>query len=39
MQATHSMVMEDQDDKNKASAAIVTELNAAVSQLQEDIVE
>jgi hypothetical protein len=39
MQDTHTLVTMDQDEKNKASAAIITELNAAVSQLQEDIVE
>jgi hypothetical protein len=39
MQDTHTLVMLDQADKNKASAALVTELNTAVSQLQEEIVE
>jgi hypothetical protein len=39
MQDTHTLVMLDQADKNKASKTIIEELNAAVTQLQVDIVD
>jgi hypothetical protein len=39
MQDHHTLVRMDQDDKNKASTEIIKELNKAVNQLQEDIVE
>ena len=39
MQDTHTLVTYDQADKNQASTALLKELNAAVTQLQMDIVE
>jgi hypothetical protein len=39
MQDVHTLVRMDQEDKNKASTEILKELNKAVTQLQEDIVE
>ena len=39
MQDVHTLVRLDQEDKNKASKELVKEVNAAVTQLQDDIVE
>jgi enoyl-CoA hydratase/carnithine racemase len=39
MQEHHTLVRMDQEDKNKASKDMMQELNAAVTRLQEDIVE
>jgi hypothetical protein len=39
MQDTHTLVTYDQADKNQASTALLNELNAAVTQLQMDIIE
>jgi peptidoglycan hydrolase CwlO-like protein len=39
MQDVHTLVRLDQEDKNKASKELMKEVNAAVTQLQDDIVE
>ena len=39
MQDTQTLVRLDQEDKCKASNELIKELNAAITQLQEDIVK